>query len=397
MKDFKMRISIRLAVSFGICIVSANSWSAISKVPAIPVGANGSGAGKLNNVAKSTPIKAAAVIPEAAVIFRKVTGFNLTSRIAAKPEFNESFKTLGAEKFAEALTQSRMFESTKLMSFVSKFGERETEPSFNVLDDIQTTLLGLIANDQDFRKSLTGGSLFEFSGQVATASMFPLKSTLSSGYNNNTQDHQGGIQNARRFALLNYTGGTNRRQIKYIFDKFLCTPIDRWKNPLIDDYFVRMDIDRAPGGVKATFQSKCRSCHAPMDAFAGAAAMDDDSGRQNSNPVPKTHNRLQSNFDNHVRGNIPDSDYWMNLLTTEKEKKYFGWRGPETGFGIHSFGEAIANSNRFDDCMVQRVNEEMCENPLSQQESDRLAQEFRKSNFNLRLLFAKVALSKECK
>jgi hypothetical protein len=331
-------------------------------------------------------------------IFKKVTGFKLNENLKVYPDLKASFETLGPEKFAESLTQTKAFESTRLMSFVSKFSQRETEPNFAVTDDIQTTLLGYIVNDEDFRLSLTGGhtySRYNNGFAILGPNAFPLKKKLEKSDGNKvTRD---GIQGTNRFAAMNYTGGTNRRQIKYIFEKFLCTPIDHWKNPVLSNYFIRMDIDRNPGKDSTIFEGQCRSCHAPMDAMAGAHVNYNDRGGTEKSPQAKTLNFLKSNVDGGVQGNAPIDNYWMNLLTTPKDMAYFGWRGPENGFGAHSFGEEITNSKRFQLCMVQRVEKELCDSPVSEQESGRLAMAFEQSKYNLRTLFATVALSRECK
>src|SRR5262249_12462320 len=81
-----------------------------------------------------------------------------------------------------------------------------------------------------------------------------------------------GLLTSRAWAESHFKMGTNRRAVEYAFREFLCTPITTWRDTGLPDDRIRRDVDRNPGGNPATFQGVCRSCHAPMDAMAGAFA-----------------------------------------------------------------------------------------------------------------------------
>ena len=356
--------------------------------------------------AYAAPKVEASISSETIKLYEKMTGQILN-------EYNPSsevLKGLSIKEAAEKITTLDEFQKTKVLSFAAQFADRESEPDFALADDLQTTILGYILYDLDFR-----GVLFEdrrFSYTNTSRETYLGGQILSEAIKQNESDSDAltnktaGVQTTNKFGQMNFTAGTTRRQIPYLISKFLCTDISGWKNPAIDDRYVRGDIDRYPGKNHDTYQTQCRSCHAPMDALAGAHAnydYDNNARRtiKGTRPLKKTRGNQETNAKYpSVKFNVPYTEFWDNLLITEEMQEHFGWQGESFGFGPASLGQYFSQAERFKTCMVERVSSEICENGesfrKSKTEVSRLAELFSQNGYNLRLLFADVAQSQEC-
>ena len=81
-----------------------------------------------------------------------------------------------------------------------------------------------------------------------------------------------GLLTTRAWSLSTETAGTNRRAVEYSFREFMCTPMANMADASMPDDHVGRDVDRAPGGNVATYQTTCKACHAVMDGFRPAYA-----------------------------------------------------------------------------------------------------------------------------
>ena len=255
-----------------------------------------------------------------------------------------------------------------------------------------------------------------------------------------------GMLSTRAWSLSTETAGTNRRAVEYSFREFMCTPMANMADASMPDDHVGRDVDRAPGGNVATYQTTCKACHNVMDGFRPAFAHFDfggpidtmaiayyplyhvdgslnpippasDNGPKNSggtkaaitnvkgypNYVPYKMNKLTAgNADKFQwdQGFPVTDDKWVNYATGPVNSNQFGWRGPASGQGLAQFGALLAGSFGFSKCMVRRVFTEVCmrapdlatETPLI----EHLATDFESNGYLLRNLFEKVAIQPAC-
>jgi len=207
-----------------------------------------------------------------------------------------------------------------------------------------------------------------------------------------------GLLTTRRWAEEHYRGGTNRRAVKFAFQEFLCAPISEWKNSALPDYYVRRDIDRAPAGKAVTYQNECRACHAPMDAMGGAFANLDFVDKTFTGAFDWVAPKMNQNSDVFPAGHQVTSAAWVNLMS-QSEYAYFGWRSPLDGVGIHAFGEMLASSKAFSQCMVKRVYEKVCRRKADEatiRDLSELTDRFEANDHRLRWLFEQVAIHPTC-
>ncbi len=220
--------------------------------------------------------------------------------------------------------------------------------------------------------------------------------------------------------------GTNRRPVAFAFREFLCSPIGVWADAANSDERVGADVSRAPAGDPNIYQTTCRACHSGMDALRGAFAKVDfnanssfplvalqatnriSSTAEGGNPpglsfwemqnYPGVHYKMNRSAQANVQYRVRD-DSWQNFATSPRNAEYFGWNGPMSGNGLNSFARMIASSERFPKCMAQRVFQEVCKRDPGAEDIDMInwaAGEFKKDGFNLRNLFSRITIQREC-
>jgi hypothetical protein len=97
-------------------------------------------------------------------------------------------------------------------------------------------------------------------------------------------------------------------------------------------------------------------------------------------------------------GFVTTDDSWVNLLA-EHPTIDFGWRGKSHGVGLKSYARMLADSKAFSRCMVQRVFSAVCRKSIQSAAAGRLhplADDFESNRYNLKYLFAKVAMENAC-
>ena len=221
-----------------------------------------------------------------------------------------------------------------------------------------------------------------------------------------------GLLTTRAFMGAHTSAGTNRRPVEYAFREFMCVGIEEWSDTTVSDSRIGRDIDRFPGGDHTKFQVSCKGCHTVMDGFRGAfAKWNFDQGRLvNFDAMNETNyggfsqgvaSKMNNNGNVFPGGFVTKDASWVNNARGPANEALFGWRGyAEQGFGVKSFGETLANSSRFSQCMVKRVFEAVCRHEFTIQDNKSFVQEhagrFESNGYNLKKLFQSVALSKEC-
>lgn len=222
-----------------------------------------------------------------------------------------------------------------------------------------------------------------------------------------------GVLTSRSFLSEHAVAGTNRRLVEYTFREMTCTPIEKWSDVNAPDDRVGKDVDRFPGGEFTKFQTSCKGCHTQMDGFRGAFARYDFQGTRVLHSlvepgasgylpsgVAEKYNR--SGQAGYLYGFTTTDTSWVNNARGLANASHFGWRGTNTvsGNGVASLAQLIANSNRFSQCMVQRVFEAVCRQSFSIEKNaafvSTMVSAFEAASYNLKNLFVEVAISKEC-
>lgn len=230
-----------------------------------------------------------------------------------------------------------------------------------------------------------------------------------------------GLLTTRAFMSAHAIAGTNRRPVEYTMREFMCVAMADWSDVGASDARIGRDIDRAPGGDAQKFQTSCKGCHTGMDGFRLAFAKNDfqtsgdyPNGRvinslvENANfggfaANTRVSTKMDRSPNNRVfpNGYVPVDTQWVNNSRGPANSELFGWRGNvNTGFGVKTFAEAISNSRRFSQCMVQRVYEGICRRPFSIASSkvyaDRMADVLELNGYSVKTLATEIAISEEC-
>ncbi len=348
----------------------------------------------------------------ARTLFRRLTGVPI---LLSDPRLAEMRDLVVAGDLAGAATiatDDDHFYHNTLRQVASVMTNVDASPlvPFN---DFEAMFLGLARDNIDARELLTGDVRYVLNDPYlpaysaasndhyaqADAQSLNLRSLLARVIGQ-AQDfaEAAGVLTLRTWANTHYSAGTNRRPVSFAFSEFLCAPQKTWRDAAASDAWVRRDVSRAPGGVPATYQNDCRGCHAPMDAMSGAFARLDFVNGAIRYYAKKVAPKYLQNSSVYPEGYVPVDDSWVNLAVLNQNSK-FGWRGATDGSGIKEFGQMLANSVAFSQCMARRAFHQVCgyEPGLEQaEELGRLAQGFEESGYLLRELFEQVAISPVC-
>jgi hypothetical protein len=205
-----------------------------------------------------------------------------------------------------------------------------------------------------------------------------------------------GLLTTRAFGEAFLSLGTNRRAVRHSMLNYLCTDLEQMMDTTRPDTMVARDVERDPGSDSATYNNKCKGCHAGQDFFRGAWAFydfDATSKRVVYTPgqVVKKYN-INPYFPN---GWITRDDTWANNWIEGQNAK-FGWpQNLTTGKGVASFGEMLAKTEEFNTCMAKRAFKTICQKEGTDDNDKKivaeLASDFKSSNQNLKTLFIKTA------
>lgn len=314
---------------------------------------------------------------------------------------------------AQIIAADPNFLRIRIRNFAAPFSNKDFSP-FEPLNDLQALIIGVTRDELDARLLLTGNlrySGYSYLGlpAVSMANNDHYTAFEQGNFDFNTDlervndqwsemDMAAGALTTRAWAKAYYDAGTNRRSVKYAMDTFLCAPIESWKMRGVPDYFVRRDVDRAPGGDPATYQNHCRGCHAIMDGMGGAFARFEYLDGSLVYFKDRVAEKMNKNEAFYPAGFVTTDDTWTNLLDYNPTID-FGWRTPMEGKGVAEYGKALANSEAFGRCMVTKVFSEVCGKSIKDEYSsllDPLRKDFEDHGYNLKHLFTKVATQPEC-
>jgi hypothetical protein len=353
-------------------------------------------------------------------LFQRLAGIPIMPTDSRYAAFMK-FITAGDYKSAAAIaTADDNFYATTVRDVAAVMDNKDGSPLVT-LDDFQSTMIGATRDDLDARTLLTGNYSYRAPASlglpeptlsddahyaaidaalmnlsktlVQSTPQWPITATMP------TAMQSAGLLTSRGWAANYYSAGTNRRSVAFSMQIFLCSPIATWKNTSIDDYHIRRDVNRIPGGDPSVFQNTCRGCHGPMDAFGGAFAHFDFDVPSTTfnylgpNVIAPKYNQ---NANTYPDGWITTDDSWVNMLADNSQ---FGWRTQSTGNGINDFGNLLANSAQFSRCMATRSFKEVCRRNATSAEQDliqSLATNFESGGYHLKSLFQDVAIAPQC-
>ncbi|MBX3017719.1 MAG: hypothetical protein KF767_07520 [Bdellovibrionaceae bacterium] len=238
-----------------------------------------------------------------------------------------------------------------------------------------------------------------------------------SGGGNVANPDPAGVLTSRAFLGAHAIAGTNRRPVEYTMKVFMCVDMAEWSDTGSSDARVGRDIDRMPGGDPGRYLTTCKGCHTGMDGFRGAFARWDwtpegfiihsstHTDSRFDRFVGGISKKMNHNNTTYPTGHVTSSSQWVNFARAPANAALFGWRGTsaavvDKGFDVKSFGNLVANSERFSQCMVKRVFEAVCRKETQIASNPGYFQAyatlFEKSVYNMQELFAQVAISPEC-
>jgi hypothetical protein len=204
------------------------------------------------------------------------------------------------------------------------------------------------------------------------------------------QEHAG-ILTTRAAGMAFYDAGTNRAVTRFTFINWMCKDFEELHDINVPDFLVRRDVERTPGGDSRVYRNTCAGCHAGQDALGGAFAYLDWDGNnleQSNNVVGKINNLV-----NFPEGHMVQDNSFVNLWATGQNAS-LGWRGATTGAGPRQFGQMLARSRAFSECMARRAYKFACQRELSPTSSlvDTLADGFEnQSTYNMKRLIANAS------
>lgn len=383
------------------------------------------------------------------LLLKRLTGILLPEDDEFFIEVNNLVQNNMYEEATQKITERDEFYNITIRDFASKMSVA-SEVTTAPLSDFVATIIGIARDDINAQKMLTGSFFYKGKKQTGIRENVINDIVKSNNHyddldklsvnlrlslekidnqkvlsNNKMIDLEdaAGVLTSRAFMMAHAYEGTNRRVIEYSMSQFLCRPITEWANGQLSDAFVGRDIGRSP---KVEYDSKCKSCHAPMDSFRPATAYFDftfpnpklktgfinykNKTTRDPNPEKPTQlsivvapeeqlvsskfRRSKSTFE---FGFVVKNNQWVNLLI---ESGKFEWSSAGAqGEGMKAFGTALSESNLFSECMAERAFKSVCKRHPTEGEASvirAIGEEFRSSNYSLKKLFEIVALTPNC-
>jgi len=325
----------------------------------------------------------------------------------------------------EALEHPVFYTST-LKNFVTPWTNVD-QTVYAPLNDYTATVIGMVRDDVPFNTVLSADLVYRGRNGIVTA-----------GYSQNNNNHYeqleanhvdlsnttdfigvpqstlpgsqlasgdaAGVLTTRAAGEAFIANGTNRRMLRFTAMNFLCRDMEDLLDTSLPSDWIRQDISRSPGGDSSIFMTSCIGCHNGMDPMAGAFAYLEwvpGPGNDPNNTGRMIHTPGQVQPKYLINANTFPAGYrtidnrWENRWV-QGQNSVLGWPvSPREGYGPKTFGQAIANSQAFATCQVEKVFEQVCFRP-DESNADRAAitqitQDFIDSGYSLKQVFAEVA------
>ncbi len=325
------------------------------------------------------------------------------------------------------------FYSVTLKNWVTPW-TNEPQTIFAPLNDYTATVIGIIRDDIDFRQILFGDILYtsNASGLPAYSNSnndhyeqidlqkLPLSTSLQqttqSSVTGLSANATAGVLTSRQSAKAFLIDGTNRALFRFTLVNHFCGDLEPLKDIERSADRIQQDVSRSPGGDSRIFRNSCYGCHAGMDPMTQALAYYDyqydvdadpegENGRLTYNSEgeldAETGTRVVSKYHNNKfnfpPGYITTDDSWINYWR-KGPNQLVGW--DETlsgqGNGAKSMGQELAYSQRFAQCQVEKVFENVClRAPVDSNDRDQIAamvSSLQANNYELKRTFAESAV-----
>ncbi len=386
-------------------------------------------------------------------LFERLTGTKIASDNPVLAQMAQMIQSNNYRGAAQLATQNPNFLNLTVRQMATKISTRELS-IFSPFNDFAASFMGVTRDQSDARELLYGN--FYYMGDPARLTGQNIPSNIQTdlvlsnnhyeALNNRVLDigsvlmrvngqqiaqpganntftlvanpDPAGILTSRAFLGAHASGGTNRRLVEYTFKAFMCLNMTEIADSNASDARIGRDIDRFPGGDHNQFQNTCKACHTVMDGFRGAFAAHDfiQNRVQLGSVTPFQCTTGQSsvackmNNPGNIafpQGYITTNTSWVNhsLRQDGKNLALLGFRttgGTNIigGNGVQSFGRMIAESERFSQCMSQKVYEAVCRQKIDWSTNINMlkefAQGFETSRYNLKSLFETIAIDPRC-
>jgi len=311
------------------------------------------------------------------------------------------------------------FYNTTLREFATPITNRE-QSVYADLNDATATVIGTIRDERPFDEILYEDAVYVGSAasvgvgyshtdndhyvelQASRANLGDpavlerrLQSALPGSPLNSAQT--AGIMTTRGFSEAFFLAGTNRAAIRFASINFLCLDMEDMRDVTAWPDRIRQDVTRSPGGDSNIFLNDCLSCHAGLDALAGAFAYYDFD--EDAQQLVYTDDAVQAKYLRDAAtfryGFETLGDSWINYWRTGPNG-HVGWNGPGSGMGAKSLGMELAQTNRFAQCQVTKTFETACHRSpngaADEQAVQAMVTNFEANNRNMKTAFAESAV-----
>ena len=395
------------------------------------------------------------VVPSADTLDEMVNFIDGTTDIATSKYPNASSGEVAA---AYVAMENKHFYNATLVNLITPWTNEaqavfpEDMDTQGILNDYTATVIGVIRDDEDFRKVLYDDILYVGNPALNLTNAYSLSNNLhyqeleDKGLNlGDTNvltrilqssktagvlgpDDTAGVITSRASAKAFFVDGTNRAMFRFTVLNHLCEDMEQLKDVTLPSDRIRQDVARSPGGDSRIFMNQCIGCHTGMDPMTQAFAyydydypldgngdpefekgqlvfnqqgvMDTD---RDGNPIAGA-TRVQAknliNPDNFKPGFIVPDNSWDNFWR-EGRNSLLGWDAslPGKGSGVgaaRSMAKELAHSERFASCQVEKVFKAVCLRPAGNT-ADRTAVTNITNNFvsnghELKRVFAETAV-----
>ncbi len=340
-----------------------------------------------------------------------------------------------AQSAAMKAMNKNTFYSVTLKNMFTPATNRDGDV-FRDLNDYVATVIGLVRDDEDFRKALYDNVIYVGKSSLGLPAyannnnehyrqMAAQGTNLITGLERRTQtsvtgleaDATAGLMTTRAAAKAFFIAGTNRAMFRFTLLNHLCMDLEQVHDITRAPDRIRQDVSRSPGGDSRVFNNNCIGCHSGMDPMAQAFAYynyeydaDNDLTGENGQLVynsageidPETGTRVQAKY--HINsatfpyGFVTPNDRWDNYWRSG-QNKLLGWNstpmGSGSGSGAKSMGMELAYSDAFAQCQVKKVFQTVCLREPGDTD-DRAAvstmvTNFKANNYQLKQVFAETA------
>lgn len=338
---------------------------------------------------------------------------------------------------AEIAMSNDDFFRVTLKIWAAPWTNRE-QSQFVPLNDYLATVIGLVRDEDDFRKILWDDVIYIGAGVSPAYSMNSnshyqqleegtdssgrpfnyqarLQRQLQSSVTDLPPEATAGVLTSRAAAKAFFIVGTNRAQLRFTLLNHLCHDLEQVHDVTRVPNRIRQDVSRSPGGDARAFLNGCIGCHSGMDPLAQAFAYYDyeyDSisdvtgqdgqieylraGDVDAETGTRVQKKYHINSATFAHGYVTTSDRWDNYWR-EGINSRLGWDSalPGFGYGAKSMGQELAHSQAFASCQVQKVFRAVClrepEDSADHAQIALIGQQFAQQNYRLKTVFAAAA------